>query len=619
MSNSNEYDIKINKNRSINIWFLECDSVDALAKAYYISCCLNKNINDSIYIPALSNATSENIKETLKFLGKGFQTTTLEESVKVGERLNCKLENNLLDISLKENEIVDYLIKAYQSCYPDQLIYMDGWADDSIRDKLDGKPVILSITRHGLEQALKFGMLTGRPVIFVEDYSFDKNIFRLLQAAKSITVCVSDELTVENIEEIFDKKNKVNNSVSIGFLYPYGNINREYVIVKSFVFSKCEMPSDLPFNFFYPLEKANYYIDTGRSRFIIGKGNGSQSAEALCKPAEFLFATPHSNGIDMSLGTGILCSKKGNRRISFRDKKSNALFFEDICSRKRSGNELVGVSEIKSIIVFLYTCWGVVLKGGMYDEKISLAYQFAQSPYTSVLITTYSMSLLDRNSGTFIASLYCSGKEIGEAIADFNKLHYRKYKDTVNVIVLFGDPEFKNNNSIPLDLNLVSDRNELLKEFFQKSGINSELISNCEDSVRDLSVIDINEKFFSNMNYINCVINGSKYLKIKRIEDSLKEFSAKYDDLWMFALLYRNRLFQKDEFAFEHCEMNKRYLYFLREYQEGWFKFYKSMVNSLGGYIRFQVDRYFSLSKEDVFDKKFKCPYCNATVRMEIK
>ncbi len=73
-------------------------------------------------------------------------------------------------------------------------------------------------------------------------------------------------------------------------------------------------------------------------------------------------------------------------------KKAMPCFYEDICSRKTDSNELLKVNELKSIFIFLYTCWGILLDGGLYNVETSLAYQLAGSPYNASFASTYSMS-----------------------------------------------------------------------------------------------------------------------------------------------------------------------------------------------------------------------------------
>src|SRR5690606_21914277 len=194
------------------------------------------------------------------------------------------------------------------------------------------------------------------------------------------------------------------------------------------------------FLFSFPLERKNEVFSTEQSTFLIGPGSSLNAlGNKQATLHEFFFTTAHSNGVDLGLGSMVLCGR-GGHEPQRRFVESMPCFSGAQCSRKTPSNTIVGPSDLKTAIAFLYTCWGVLLHGATYHPETSLAHQFALSPHTGCLLTTYTMSLLDRAAGPYLAELYNAGLPLGEAVERLNQRHFLRYQDESDVVILFGDP-----------------------------------------------------------------------------------------------------------------------------------------------------------------------------------
>src|SRR5205085_2863752 len=94
----------------------------------------------------------------------------------------------------------------------------------------------------------------------------------------------------------------------------------------------------------------------------------------------------------------------------------------------------------KSEVVFLCTCWGVVLRDSIYDVETSLGRAFADSAATAALVTTFSTTFLNRTAGLWAAERYSSGDTLGEVVNGVNERHGSSYAGSEDTVVLFGDP-----------------------------------------------------------------------------------------------------------------------------------------------------------------------------------
>lgn len=402
-------------------------------RAYEICGKVNSSAKDIMLVPAFGADIIKKVFELLNFMHQSYEKISLSDAEKI-------LQTQSLKIKYKNKcTYLDIYNQLYNNQYFDLANHVD-WNQMEVSTK--NKPIIIAITEESIEQAMKFGILTGRYVLYVKDFQME-HIFKVTRHVKSYVVCCPESLSVDSLSEIYNAKNKSKNLNPIGFTYPFGKLNREFVVLKTYLYNMIHNENINEYNFFYPLEKVSKYVKENKSKFFLGNVDEEEMEKSLKGNSNFLFATPHSNGIDMSFGSNILCAREGFEETQRNDiKKAMPCFYGGMCSRKNGNNHLLRVSEIRSILVFLYTCWGVILENGIYDVRTSLAYQFAASPYNVALITTYSMSLLDRESGINLAKEYNRGKEIGEAIESFNQMHYELYKDTENVIMLFGDPEY---------------------------------------------------------------------------------------------------------------------------------------------------------------------------------
>ncbi|PKM93600.1 MAG: hypothetical protein CVU84_14620 [Firmicutes bacterium HGW-Firmicutes-1] len=574
---------------------IEIDSEVLLPFAYYLAG-MYKNLTFNSAVPSLNTQHTKLIKESLDFLGIEYQTVMLQDKIEPVEW--DKLCNKMCD------SILHNLIEVYKELYPNQLLDLE--VTKVKHEDLKDQPIIVGITEQGLEQALKGGILLGRTVVYINKLNAIADFFEISKMASSTILCFDEEFEVQQMKFILDQKTKAKNLVPIGFMYPFGQLNRENVITKAFIFNTYRKKAKL-FNFYYPLEKQNASFKSEKFNFFIGNTQ-EEIKDYILKEAEFTFATPHSNGVDMSIGNVVLCAKKDY--IKEEEDEINRVmpcFYSDSCNRLSQNRYYIGASEIKSKILFLYTCWGIVLKNGIYDVRTTLAYQFAKSVYSPILITTYAMSLLDRYAGPYIVDLYCMGKKIGEAIESYNNKHYEKYMDLNNVVVLFGDPEFKLEISSVINFNAILTETKKLSDFFR------------EENTGKLCFHLFDKNFFNNLDFTDYVLNGTASLGMKYIQEDIDVLREKVRNLRMNASLLNNRMMQSKQFVYDYDKSIKQLSVAYKGFQVAWYEFYKTMVNNLGGYIRFQVDRYFSMPEEDKEGLHRECPYCKTCVKIEKK
>ncbi|CCI26490.1 hypothetical protein MICAH_40002 [Microcystis aeruginosa PCC 9809] len=593
----------------MSVFLVEGQNSEDLYKAYLLAgLCSCFSVGYTI-IPTSVPEVSALVAESLTFLN--YPCTRL--SVNEAEALIESQARELLT-SFRERSSLKKLpklpVSSYQLLYPEKYLQLAKTSQVTMASTIAGQAVVVAVSEEGLQQALPFALLTGRTLLYAENLDqLDGAFFKITQQATSFYVALPSDLKVDELEQLFAAKEDSLNPAPLGVFYPFGYIEREFFALKSFLFERYQLTSNLPFNFFYPLETKSQIIEVGQMAFLVGKvRNKADILRRLTSPAEYLFATPHSNGVDMSLGEVVLCARK-NYGNNGSLTKVMPCFRADVCNRKTQTNELLAPSALRSKVVFLYTCWGVLLRKSVYDVETSLAYQLAGSPYTAAILTTYSMSLLDRAAGLLVADLYSKNESLGRAVRDFNSYHFEKYQDTPHVVILFGDPEFRRGASTPFNLHDILTNNNSLSSFLQASGTqlyNSSFSSNLPPPLPD--------SFFAQINYTRCVVNGTKLLQLEPFKAPLEELSASSEQLWMSGMLFNSRLQQQNRFRFDSEQMLTLLARNFQQFHQTWFNLYKSMVNNLGGYVRLQVDRYFTMMP--LAEKKAsQCSYCGTELQ----
>lgn len=553
----------------------------SLVQVYLLACLYHKK-DGELYIPLIDTNMKNILIEAIDFLGAMYKEYSFEELEE-----NLTQEEYSLFEQLTGDETKDFLFLY-------KMFHEARWIELTQLSKIVNQPIIMAIGKEGLIQGLQYGVLTGRSLLYVESIEAIEEIFGAheFRSVQSILITYDSNFCVEDLFKILEFTNRY--KIPVGFLYPYGEYSRQFIVLKIFLYGQLSLINQYATHFYYPLERDSGVISEENISFYIG--NTCIKKKDLKEPCELIFATPHSNGVDIGLGECVLCSRESYKT----DKMQLPIcvppcFKSDICSRK--GRMHLAAHDIKSIVTFLYTCWGVILEKGTYDVSVSLAYAMIQTAYNPILITTYAMSLLDRLIGPYVALDYYNGNPIGACIQGIG--------DTV---ILFGDPEYRCSSQMKGKFTL--------RQFKSKPELKKLLIKE-EIEGRIRLDANIEKEFFEHLVFSECAICGMRLLNLPAMGSLVKRLEEALNNLKQYTLLYYNRWQQNIITNENNTYVYKRWLYYIQLFQKSWYAFYDEMVRTLGGFIRFQVDRYYSLPQH--IDEEVKCPYCGSKVRKEKK
>jgi hypothetical protein len=516
----------------------------------------------------------------------------------------------------------DFLRALCQEGLPDRFLTLSNRTAAAVADGVAGRAVVLCGPDDGREIAWTYGLLSGRLVVISEGGLADKRTFQALSSARSLYIAPPTIWKVGDLHALLAARRSAGCTVPMGFFYPFGRDEKEFFLLRSVLYNHPGRANRGPFTFIYPLETTGEAFSVGQAEFFVGRAAGAaELAGVLQRPSEFFFATPHSNGVNMSLGSIVLCSREDRSPDSPPSAKAPPCFYADVCNRETTDNLRLGVSQLRSTVVFLYTCWGVLLRNAAFDVEVALGHRLAASPHVAAFLTTYSMSLLDRASGVYVAEAYSQGAPLGFVTAEFNRLHYEQFKDYDNVVVLFGDPELRLEKPAPL---IISERvadHAPLRRFVEAVGL--KLYAHDKANLRHdrPAVAPIPDRYFAAVDYTRCVVNATRLLGLDALRPSLDRLSSDAETLWMHAMLFNSRLLQRDRQTFQEPVMTKKRDSLVRRFHRSWLEFYLAMVNHLGGFVRLQIDRYFAHERLNEGEFDSPCPYCGetparATVRM---
>lgn len=578
--------------------------VEAFAVAH-----LERQEHGRCILPVSSRSVGDRLRETAEFLGL---SCTLVDRVPTTHRNDDRVVRALA--AAERHDATGARLGAlYEALCPERFAHVDGHGGPL--ESIAGLPVVLAIGE-GLDAGARFALCTRRTLVHVDTPEDAERAFERLRAARSIYVAPRDDFDVDALRRLLAAKRTSAADVPLGFLYPFGDFEREFFAMKSALFAHGHADRGRPFTFFFSLEPRARSFSVDRARFIVGRGGDMERASRLLEePAEFLFSTPHSNGMDMALGEVVLCSRE-DRTSPEAPRRAMPCFFEDSCSRKRPNNRLLGPSRVKSAVAFLYTCWGVLLRNSVYDVEASLGRSFAISPYTGALMTTYAMSFLDRAAGFFVAEAYSRGLPLGEVTHQFNERHFARFDDHAQVAVLFGDPELRAESSRPLDLTGLSKTEPDLARFVESVGVDLYPVTRkVEDLPRrrsgDIAGL-VPESVFAATDFTRCAVHATRDLRMPELQASLGALDEANERLAMFAALFNGRRRQREKIAFPEALMLRRYDEALSRYRRAWHEMFVAMVSNLGGYVRLQVDPYFIAEGHDDSGTA-PCPYCGAS------
>lgn len=478
----------------------------------------------------------------------------------------------------------------------------------SVAAAVRGRPVLLCVGSERDEWPFAFALLTGRTV--VESGETPAETFAAVAEARSAFLAASPSLDTRALQLLLEARQQHAPAVPMGFFYPFGSLERELFALKAALVFRHGIPAGLRHTFLYPLERRNCSFNAAGIDFVLGAGKPDDVERILRRPAAFLYTTPHSNGINMSLGSVTLCAREGCDSAATTKLRAPPCFNADICARKRPGAIRLAASEIRSAIAFLYTCWGVLLRDGPYDVEISLGAQVAASPFTAALISTYTTTLLDRAAGLYVARMLSEGRTLGQALLELNRRHHARYGDSPEVAVLFGDPE------LTLPISNTADEDALWRDSrFVRLASETGLYS-YNDGLGDRhrgSPRAVTAKEFASLEYSRCVAGATGNHSRSELVGAAEVLKKAVERAWLVGIELNSRIGRQGAAAVPEA-LGLQYARCLSELHQAWLDFYAVMVTTLGGYVRLQTDRY-RLDQNSAPASR-PCPYCGSIIEL---
>ena len=500
--------------------------------------------------------------------------------VKMGELLKLKATVLLYDEALQmlknngfESLNFDHI---YRHAISNNIIKTPNYETS---ETMQNENILIVADNEAFPDALKYSLLTNRKIYSLKS----KKLYSLIKNAGTAFLFLSNSITAEQLRNIYHNFTKNVPTIAIGVFYNLNPKLSHKILIKSYFFSCCQ--KEIPvYNYFYPLVEKNTMINDGIKNIIYGKQRDN-IIQALTNPSEISFSLLHSNGVDMNIGDVLICARE-NYNDEDIPTKCHPCFYEGVpCSRMNEKRILIAPSSIKSKILILYTCWGIILNDGIYDVRISLAQQFMKSPYTAVFVSTYTMSYFDDAAGNKIVDMYYEGYNIGTTIAEYNRIHYQQFRDSNSTLIVFGDPT------------ICVHSKEMNEELIIKKIVSKEPI-----------ILPFDKNFFSIIYYSELLAQGMNNLNIPTLNKKTEELLLDLRNIRLTALKLNSRYINKKKLTIMQEKMLMKRLY--ANLHKKWYLAYREQVIHIGGLIRFQVDSY--LPYTYIFKHLQKCPYCGS-------
>ena len=481
-----------------------------------------------------------------------------------------------------------------------------------------GRGLVVAVGRNALDQACMASWLSGKPVLLAAGDPDVVDLFGSTVRPRSYTLATDDGLTVTRLTALLAAKKDADNRAPIGFLYPFDADNRENVVVKNHLYAALPTLAG-PDHYFYPLERGRRIDAVPTGVRVIG-GHAGEVKRLLTTDAEWTFSTLHSNGADMDIGDVVVCARgdvPGGGLPSAAGPEPVApvlpgdagarclpCFHGEGCSRVKPSRAFIAPSDIRTKILLAYTCWGICLADHPLSVESTLAYQFAASPYVAAFVSTYTLSLLDRDAGPFMTDSYHRGSTIGEAVQAYNERHHERFGDRFDAIVVFGDPDLRG----PVTPQPDAAPTPLARR------------TPPGDDGRARFSGRFDAKYLTHLAYAEYLVDSTAEIGLPGLAAQVEEARAAIRALRLGASIYASRLAQPQFYptrALEAREASHGDL--VAAYQRAMAAFYVRQCQLLGGYVRPQVDKYFDLPPEDPDVAPTACPYCAAPLEFHRK
>lgn len=585
------------------IYVVITDTQEQFVKAYFIATCLNTDKNR--IIPVSNDRVGDLCKQTLSFLKSTYTYISFSALLKSKSPLLSEEDASYLNKIDSNSQLIDI---AY---FKNKVAFDSNMKKNSATRKQSA--YVVSLSKSVSNQAIQYALLMNRLLILIKNAGDLNQIFSLFNAhaASSYFISFADDLNMSIFVDFLSKKSNMNNKVPFAIMYPYGDIEREFFVIKTFLFSVSSYPYTCKNSFHFPLEQPNFFFQGKESHLYLGlHSNAEELRENLTQPLSLLFSMSHSNGVDMGLGRAVLCPRENEPILDSSDTKAMPCFFDhNLCSRKTVDNKIIEINKLKVYVAFFYTCWGILLKNGLYDPIVSFARQLVLAPCVGTIISTYTMSHLDNSIISKFLNHAPKNLTISAIIRELNEQHYNAYLDNQHTLIVLGDPELKLNQIF------VSHFDELFPE-----KVNAHLLAkgiiHPEKPVLKKNKNFVNliiHQMITDILYTKTVVLGSQSLSSEQLNGLLDNFAAFLDKLWIFLLLIKKRLSQANKHPINYSIVLNEFNKLINKYHKYWIDYFTVMNTSFGGLIRLQIDRYFD--EQNKFEpSKNTCPYCSGNL-----
>ena len=598
---------------SINFVILETSDFTAAHVAYQIAGWHNRQRTGAYWLPSVSHLLTTSLAKTLSSLAIPYTVRRLGD---VQTQMPEELAVFVLGMSTNAPNSESFA-NSYRLLH--QAKHVEFGVHRSNKPNMDNQrlPYVLGIGSEGAIGAFKFGILSGRHVVTVPDWLSVEHALAALPRAASFFVAPGSDLSADALRAFYAVVAKVRNRLPVGFFYPFGELERDYFMLKAFIYSLAQIPDNLPFNFLFPLEPNEGYISESGSQWGAGRFlTAEQLSHSLERPSEFLAATAHSNGVDMSLGEVVLCARSDDTEVN-SSTRVMPCFKGAECSRKTVTNHLLRPSKINSIVTMLYTCWGAVLKDHIYDPRSSLLFDLVKSPTVCSITTTYSSALMDNAAGLTMAERYAKRHRLGHIVRDINLAHFRKFGDAPHALILFGDPEF-----CRVSVRTVATTTDMKVPYLRR--LQSRVALQAEktplaDAVTECAQNAMTELALAALAHVRAVLAAHRALNIKVINTG-SEYSAQLlERLYLGLTRYMLRSEQRAKHHFDRKGANRSYRAEMQRFQSAFFGFYVSVVCNLGGLLHLQSDGRFRAARAAKVSHRGTCPYCHSVAAVAVQ
>ena len=582
------------------IYVVLTETQEEFVKAYFLASCLNRDAN--CLIPVSNPIVCDLVEQTLVFLKIPYRKISFSVLLQMSLPLLLKEQTLYLNRINSSALLIDI---AY---FQQQIIYKSNQGVAHIKDKRTA--FIVSWAESTSNQAVQYSLLMNRPLILLQKTADNCEFFSAFNYASSYFISFSDDLSMSDFIEFLNYKDQNNNKVPFAIMYPYGEVEREFFVIKTFLFARYPYPYEYKASFHFPLERPNYCYKGKNVSLYLGQDTDTVSlVERLIEPSSLLFAMAHSNGIDMGLGNIVLCPRETTPVLSAVGIKAMPCFFNlELCSRVKPDNIIIKLNQLKAQIAFFYTCWGIQLKNGLYDPSVSFARQLVLSPHIGMIVSTYTMSHLDNSILSKFMHHVKNDSTISDVVNQLNSEHFKFYSDIPHTLIVLGDPEFKLNQSFPSDFDQLFP-DEVKSHLIKKGIIKYKKCNKCNKTEPDIGLISAISIIVNDVLYAKTVVLGSRSLPLGSIKVLLDEFMLFLDGLWILILLIKKRLSQS---AQHYVNPNNLLIELQKEvvkYHKYWIDYFVIMNSNFGGLIRLQIDKFFD-EKNKIEPCKHNCPYC---------